>query len=389
MPPRWRFGLLIGFAVSAAVWAFHARRLPEGSWGFGSDARFEGGRTLRFALDVDQARREHRLPNDDSDAEVVAQSLRVVESRLRAGGGAMPEIVPVGDAEFEVFAPRGHATQPITELVCQRGEVQFRIVVRPSYDEHPAPPNPRLRGVEPGHPAPWAGSSGQPATAEGFEAFKAHEVEAYEAAQKSGVSYRPSDPRYRLVPMEDLADASKEAPTRYEVVEEPGTGLRFGGEILSHPRATLGEAGHVVVFKVRAEYQKAFGDWTGENVLLPLAIILNDRIVMAPVINEKLTTDVQITLGGGAAFEERALAARQAEASRLGAVLLSGALPLLPRLVSEREGDPWRAERPLVRGLLVVAVVLGALTLLSFLGGGRRAPASADGSSPPPPPSSG
>ena len=67
------------------------------------------------------------------------------------------------------------------------------------------------------------------------------------------------------------------------MIEEPeDPQLRFGGEILSNPRPSRGDQGHVVVFEVRTEYQNVFGEWTGENVKLPMAIILNEQITTAP-----------------------------------------------------------------------------------------------------------
>ena len=52
-----------------------------------------------------------------------------------------------------------------------------------------------------------------------------------------------------------------------------------------------------MLYEVKTGYQNVFGEWTGENVGLPMAIVLNEVYRSAPVINSQLSDNVQITLG--------------------------------------------------------------------------------------------
>ncbi len=85
----WRLWLLIGFVVGAMLWVSYARRLPGGAWGLESDSAFEGGKTLRFALGIEQAGREHGLAPSEGWAALRSRSPR---RRARPGRARAAEL---------------------------------------------------------------------------------------------------------------------------------------------------------------------------------------------------------------------------------------------------------------------------------------------------------
>jgi len=357
----WGRWVLIALVVGGSVAAFYSKRSREKPWGVALGQDLKGGTTLRFALDVEQARAENRIPENETNAQIEAETLKVIESRVNKFGVSELNITPASEGKFEISLPAEMDAKSVTDLVSQLGELQFRVVVKPSYDDYKDPEGRRRRGVD--LPAPWRGAGEFKADAQGYADFKKKETEIYEAARKGGVAYKPTDPRYRIVPDERPLDAPDSVATTYELIEEPtDPKMRFNGAIVSNPKPDIGNEGHVVVFNVKTEYQNVFGQWTGENVKLPMAIILNEQITTAPVINEKLTTNVQITLGH-AGFDARANETQAERAKQLATVLQTGSLKVKPRLESTSTVGPTLAGQAVRRGLLSTVIAF-ALVLL-------------------------
>ena len=64
MGSRWFVVVLV---VGAAVGAFWQKRTKDKPYGVALGQDLKGGTTLRFALDVEQARRENRIPDGESN----------------------------------------------------------------------------------------------------------------------------------------------------------------------------------------------------------------------------------------------------------------------------------------------------------------------------------
>ena len=352
----WGRWFVVVLVVGAAIGAFWHKRSRDKPYGVALGQDLKGGTTLRFALDVDQARRENRITGGETDQQIVDQTLRVIESRVNKFGVSELNVTPVGEGKFEISLPAEMDAKAVTDLVAQLGELQFRIVVRPSYESDSDEKRQRAKV--------WTGSGTFPEGAEGFADFKKKEIEAYETAKKGGVAYKPSDPAYRIVPIERPSGTPDSVAMTYEVIEEPkDTKMRFGGEILSNPRPSMGNEGHVVVFEVKTEYQNVFGEWTGQNVRLPMAIILNEQITTSPTINEKLTTNVQITLGRGGYLDKDADKSQAEKAKNLATVLQTGSLKVKPRLESTSTVGPTLAGQAVRRGLMSTLIAFGLVLL--------------------------
>ncbi len=267
---------------------------------------------MTFSIPVGEAARTV----DDALAEVIL----VVDARLKSSACGEYGIrrLPADGPGFEV----GFASLPaerfdeIVSLITRAGTLEFLIVVRAPKQFAKAPGN--EEPVSPRHPL-WEGDNAS------HRAFLDGEIQSWTAARKADKPYRPSRAGYRIVP---TSKASKEEPL-FVLVEVPKPDEVFDGRMLENPVVSADVRNMpVVVFDIKEEWQERFGAWTEKNRLLPLAIVLDGVQHSAPIIQAKLTRNVQITLGPGSRADQE----RDAEA--LVTVLQTGAMASPPKLVS-------------------------------------------------------
>ncbi len=354
--------VLIAMVVGCGVWAYLGKGLRLGQ-------DLKGGTTLRFSLDIERARREGKLAPGDSDTEVVEQTLRVIGERIDRFGVAELNLIAVGEDKFELSLPSERDPDSMVKLVTALGNLAFRIEVLPDAEyRHDDKSGDRTRRNV------WAGAGEKyPATPEGFREYKKAEAEAWKKARDQAVAYVPMDPRYRLAKKKDTAGT---VPEDFVLLEEPQEArYRFGGELLSNIKPDHDDTGLPnVIYEVKAAYQHVFAVWTGENIQMPMAIVLNDEYDSAPYIQSELSTNVQITLGGSLLVDGRRTLEERAK--QLATVLQTGSLKVQPRLESKSSVGPTLAGMAVDRGLLatLVAFVLVLLFMIAFyLGSGMIA----------------
>jgi preprotein translocase subunit SecD len=144
---------------------------------------------------------------------------------------------------------------------------------------------------------------------------------------------RPGVLQFRLVvPIEP----TEEAPANTEWVHDADTGKPllvelpgndrddFGGEDLDPEGLSTRPSGYgrsfVVTFALLPDRQEDFMDFTRRSVRRQLAVILDGRVICAPVIMEALPGRGQISGGGAEGYSHE-------EAGELAAILKSGPLP--------------------------------------------------------------
>jgi SecD/SecF fusion protein len=313
----------------------------------------KGGTSLRFWMDIPRARAEGRVAGQD-DATVVANTIDIISNRINASGLAEIELIELGENRFEINLPAGSDgdIEQIVSLVTTLGDLQFRIEVLPDAeygrDDDAKGTFPRQRFNV------W------PKSADDFRTYKEAEVKAWLEAQSNGTAYVPSIPQFRVVPHQGYPTSIGAAA--FHVLEEPSDPAeRFDGSILEDPNVGKGDRGQpVTVFGVKNKYRGAFESWTGRNVKLPMAIVLNGEVVMAPRINQPLSDNVEVTLGTNS-FE----AARK-QAEELKSTLQTGSLKLRPVLEARNKVGARLAGESRDRGVMATIVAL-ALVLVFML----------------------
>ena len=127
------------------------------------------------------------------------------------------------------------------------------------------------------------------------------------------------------------------------------------GRDLRNARPTIDEYNQPAIsFSFNREGARKFGDFTGSNVGRNLAIILDDRVYSAPVIQERIADEGRIT----GTFS-------QAEASNLALTLRSGALPASLTYLEERTVGPTLGADSVRAG--VMASVSGLIAVALFM----------------------
>ncbi|MHC5009466.1 MAG: SecDF P1 head subdomain-containing protein [Planctomycetota bacterium] len=282
---------------------------------------------VRIALDVDSARSAGHLRPDVPDDAILQQTLILLSDRVEELDGELEDwhTEPKVPARPYTVVMNVRGIEPDRHRVLRRalessGDLQFLIEVRPKerYAVEPEDPTPpRLQQP----PYPWDG------TAEAFDAYKEAEVERWRGAQAANEEYVPSRPDLLVLPRKD---SSAEGVDAFHVLEAPASHLRFDGSIVERGMVSRSHYDQrpVVLFEVRTLYQNVFGDWTEQNVGMPMAIVLEGEYVSAPIIRDRLTDSVQITLGQGSYGD------LQAEAEALVAALQSGRIKVPVRVLS-------------------------------------------------------
>lgn len=170
------------------------------------------------------------------------------------------------------------------------------------------------------------------------------------------------DDRQVYLQREKLASGAKTRFTTY-VVE---AATEIGGDDVLDAFVSVDNSGldqrPVVSMRFTGPGGKRFGDLTGANVGRRLAIVLDDTVESAPVIQSKIATGQgQITLGSGS-YEQQAQ-----EAQQLSLILKSGALPATIDVLEERQVGaslgPELADQGVKSVLVGLAFVLGYMLL--------------------------
>lgn len=124
------------------------------------------------------------------------------------------------------------------------------------------------------------------------------------------------------------------------------------GEFIADARLIFDDFGRPAVgFRFRGEGATRFGSLTGENIGERLAIVLDERIKSAPVINDRITYEGTIT-GNFTSTEARDLAL----------VLRSGALPVPVDVQQERTIGPSLGQESIEKG--TTSMIVGGILVL-------------------------
>jgi len=138
----------------------------------------------------------------------------------------------------------------------------------------------------------------------------------------------------------------------YELYNGQARKTDLSGENLESSSVTTGQTGEPVVqLDFNAEGTRLFADITRRNVGKPVAIVLDEFVITAPVVNEPITAGTAIISGG---FTTES-------AKNLSIALNSGALPAPLVLIEQQTIGPSLGTESLIASLIAGAIGLGAV----------------------------
>lgn len=266
---------------------------PKRMLNLGLDLR--GGSSLLLELDVSKLSAKEPLN------EAMARAVEIIRNRIDQYGLAETQITRQGDKWIMVQLPGVSNPQRAEELIGKTAMLEFRIV-------------------------------------------KNDTAVAQKAIEKLEATDKPFDENGVLIP-----EIAKLVPEGYQIMRNKETGYSLvtdkatvtGADLENARVVMMGDNGYPEVsFTFNAEGSKKFGQLTGANIGKQLAIILDNTIQSAPVVQARITKDGRIS---GTFTPE--------EARSLSIVLKAGALPAPVRVIEKKTIGPTLGEDSIKSGL--------------------------------------
>lgn len=127
------------------------------------------------------------------------------------------------------------------------------------------------------------------------------------------------------------------------------------GEDLTNAKGDFDQNGRpAVAFQFDARGARAFGDYTAQNIGSPFAIVLDGKVISAPVIQSHIPGGSGIITGNFSVEE----------ANRLAVLLSAGALPASMTFLEERTIGPELGQDSIDAGRVATLVAAGSVSLL-------------------------
>lgn len=127
------------------------------------------------------------------------------------------------------------------------------------------------------------------------------------------------------------------------------------GEDLTNAKGDFDQNGRpAVAFKFDVSGARRFGDYTAANIGSPFAIVLDGKVISAPVIQSHIAGGSGIITGNFSVEE----------ANRLAVLLSAGALPATMNFLEERTIGPELGQDSIDAGRIATLVAAGAVSLL-------------------------
>ena len=266
---------------------------PKRMLNLGLDLR--GGSSLLLELDVSKLNAKEPLN------EAMARAVEIIRNRIDQYGLAETQITRHGDKWIMVQLPGVSNPQRAEELIGKTAMLEFRIV-------------------------------------------KNDISAAQKALEKVESTEKPFDDNGVLIP-----EIAKLVPEGYQIMRNKDGGYSVvtdtatvtGADLENARVVMMGENGYPeVAFTFNAEGSRKFGQLTGSNIGKQLAIVLDNTVQSAPVVQSRITKDGRIS---GTFTPE--------EARSLSIVLKAGALPAPVKVIEKKTIGPTLGEDSIKSGL--------------------------------------
>ena len=237
--------------------------------------------------------------------DTVAQAVETIDNRVNALGVTEPIIAPRGEDRIEILMPGVDDPARVKEIIRTTAQLQFRIVE--------------------GSPA-----STQEAVMSSVPANLQSEVDVLQGTRED--------------------ELGRAAGVQYYAVRKA---VPVSGRDLKNARVQKGRLGEPVIgFSLTPEGAPKFGELTANNLRKQLAIVLDNRVVSAPVINSRI--DGEGVIEGSFT---------QQQAADLALVLRSGSLPASLTTLEERTVGPSLGRDSIRKGVMASLIGFGFVVL--------------------------
>jgi preprotein translocase subunit SecD len=400
--------LLIAALFAASAWALFPRTVVErvkrnGVFVYDTVKRvplkrgldLQGG--MHLTLEVDESKQAVA-----NKSEALDRALKVVRQRIDEFGVAEPVVQKVGNDRLIVELPGIDDAERAQDVVQKSAFLEFQITdktnalekVMPRFDEIA-----KAQGIVLTSEKPVPGDSAKPTTVSSLLTQKTDsgKSDSTKVAGTTGLDSAAKTP----APAGGLFSTNVQGgqlPGQYIIPEAafpaieralalpaiqaampPGKVMRWGvdslgtgtqrfralyvldarpiitGEVLTDARPSTDPVeGNVVQFTLNNEGARRFKSETGKHVKDNMAIVLDQKVVTAPILNSAIGRNGQITLGGGS------LQAAQ----DLALVLRAGALPVPLKVTEVRQIGASLGQDSINKGLLALAVAVGLIVVV-------------------------
>lgn len=134
--------------------------------------------------------------------------------------------------------------------------------------------------------------------------------------------------------------------------------VQFLGKFLESIKLGRGQfQENTVDFRISGEASAAFARLTGANIDKPLAIVIDDKVESAPIVQDKIRGSGTITMGSGASMED---------AQDLMIVLKAGALPAPVEIIEKDVVGPSLGSDSIRKGF--ISCLVGLLLVMLWIG---------------------
>jgi len=270
---------------------------------------------------------------DDS----IDRLLAVIRNRIDQYGVAEPLIQKSGQNRVIVDLPGIQDAQAALDLIGRTANLEFREVISIS---EPAPPPPQRHNY---------------ASDEQFAEFQKRWEDAASFANRAKEEFekRLDTIPGGMVSVEDLA-STKDSTDGYKRYYLLGP-VVVGGKHLVDARPSYNNVGKVTVsIKFNSDGARLFEAATIKNIGRQIAIVLDGVTISAPVVQERISGEGQIT--GNFTIEE---------ANRLAIMLRAGALPVEVEIAENRSIGPSLGADSIKAG--IEAGIIGAIMVFVFM----------------------
>ena len=242
----------------------------------------------------------------DLQRDTVDQAKEAIDRRVNALGVAEPIIVPEGEDRIAIQLPGVDDPARVKDIIKTTAQLQVRIVEG---------------GAQPSQEAAY---------------------NSLPAAMRENVDILPIDREDEL---------GRVTGTDYIAVNKD---VQVSGRDLKNARVDKGDVGQPVIgFSFTAEGAPKFGNLTTQNVKRQLAIVLDNKVVSAPIIDEPIPGGSGIIRGNFT----------QQQAADLSLVLRSGSLPASLTTLEERTVGPSLGRDSIRQGFTATAIGFALLVV--------------------------